>query len=113
MDIYNRPESTPGIERSRKVSKREHKSIRWCLQEGKVERQVAIAHDDQTYTREISIKPQSFEKLISALTCIDRLSGDSGENSCIYPLEEEDFDDEDVCEIASVIADARGVSRYQ
>lgn len=64
-EVYKAPASSAGIERNHKVNKRVHNSRRGRLGDGKVERQVAVAHNTSQLARKLPTKRGSgFEGII-------------------------------------------------
>jgi hypothetical protein len=77
IKIYTGPASSAGVERHHKVGKRVHTQRRNRTGGGKVERQVAIAHNTATITRQLSMKRHQFELTQISTLCSDEKVGDS------------------------------------
>ncbi|KAG2773443.1 hypothetical protein JG687_00009635 [Phytophthora cactorum] len=64
MKVYSAPASTAGVERNHKVAKRIHSASRNRTSRGKVEEQVAVAHNSVVLDLEIDSYRQKFEEYI-------------------------------------------------
>jgi hypothetical protein len=64
MKVYSVPSSTAGVERNHKVAKRIHTAARNRMSSGKVEQQVAVAHNGVVSSMTLKDERQSFEVLM-------------------------------------------------
>lgn len=71
-DMYRCAASTAGIERHHKVGKRVLNSGRERMGAGKVEKQVAISHNDMKLDQDVSTKWHELEKTIADVARIER-----------------------------------------
>jgi len=65
IKVYTGPASTAGVERQHKVGKRVHTARRNRTGGGKVERQVAVAHNTATARRTLTLSRHAFERILA------------------------------------------------
>lgn len=77
-EVYRPPLSSSGIERNHKVDKRVQTARRGSLVEGKVEKQVAVAHKKCQLGRQVDKKGGEFEHVMES---VNYVPCDNAENS--------------------------------
>jgi hypothetical protein len=110
VKVYIAPGSASGVERQHKVGKRVHTARRNRTGSGKVERQVAIAHNASTAKRVLDCTRQKYEFIIQR-TCDPEQVGDDQNNEPIeyqvrIPNIAQDEDDDTVDPILEILLES-------
>lgn len=113
MQVYQAPASTSGTERNHKVGKKVHTSVRSRLSAGKVERQLAIAHNGHFLNREREMRSAAKQRIGGFESIIAAVASDQVPEADITL--QDDNEDEDISddEVFRRVADASSVDDIQ